>query len=121
MSKLLRLRIGNHLSIVHNADAATSRTKILVRTFHDRISNPRNAQLVFTPHDSSLLDELTPDEAWIAEAGPQSHTKLTGLAKFKSQSPREPDTHNLADAYRNGRFGGIPNADIASMRLGLDT
>ena len=91
-------------------------TEILIRTFHDRIGNPRNAQLLFTAHDSSLLDELTPDEAWIAESDPQSETKLAGLAEFNMGAPREPGTHRLATAYRNGRFGGVPNADTTSMR-----
>ncbi|MDR1152656.1 MAG: AAA family ATPase [Bifidobacteriaceae bacterium] len=82
----------------------------LVHTFQDPELNPRQAQLVFTTHDVSLLDAghdagsaLSRDEVWITERDDEGVSRLTALADY---APRTRE--NLARRYLSGRFGGIP-------------
>ena len=46
----------------------------------DPETNPRGAQLIFTTHDTSLLNHLNRDEVWLTQKGGDGATKLTALA-----------------------------------------
>jgi uncharacterized protein len=66
--------------------------------------NSRN-QLVFTTHDTNLLDLnlLRRDEIWFVEKNKQGASHLYSLAEFKIR----PDL-KIEKGYLNGRFGAIP-------------
>ena len=80
-------------------------TRFLVGLFHDTATNPRNAQLVFTTHDTSLLDStlFRRDQIWFVEKMRTGATKLFPLSDF---SPRKEEA--LERGYLKGRFGGLP-------------
>lgn len=80
----------------------------LVRLFQDPQSNPRNAQLLFTTHDTNLIGtiETSPlrrDQIWFTEKDQGGATKLYPLSDFK---PRKDE--NLERGYLQGRYGAIP-------------
>ncbi|MCG8915065.1 ATP-binding protein [Actinokineospora sp. PR83] len=81
----------------------------LVRLFHDPATNPAGAQLVFTSHDTSLLNHLNRDEVWLTEKTPQGSTRLGALADFAGERVRR--SQNLERAYLHGRFGALPDVD----------
>jgi hypothetical protein len=62
-------------------------------------------QLIFTTHESSLLDLdlLRRDEIWFAEKDHEQATRLYSLADFKVRNDPEIRKH-----YLQGRFGAIP-------------
>jgi uncharacterized protein len=62
-------------------------------------------QLVFTTHDTNLLDLelLRRDEIWFVEKDLQGSSSLYSLAEFKTR----PDL-KIEKGYLNGRFGAIP-------------
>ncbi len=62
-------------------------------------------QLIFTTHESNLLDQalLRRDEIWFAEKDSFGSTDLYSLSKFK-----EHHTIDIQKGYLNGRYGGIP-------------
>ncbi|MCL2091697.1 MAG: AAA family ATPase [Micrococcales bacterium] len=83
----------------------------LVRTFQDQQANPSQAQMIFTTHDVSLMEDgygngaqLGRDEIWFATKDQKGRSTLVALAEFKPRT-RE----NLARRYLSGRFGGIPD------------
>ena len=80
--------------------------RFLVSRFHDPIANPHGAQLVFTTHDTSLLDRdfLRPDQIWLCERNDRLETSLFPLSDFR---PRR-GVENLERAYLAGRFGALP-------------
>jgi len=80
-------------------------SRSLVQLFTDRKTNPKGAQLLFTTHDTSLLDTslLRRDEIWFTEKGRDGATVLYPLSDIRV---REKD--NLAKGYLEGRFGAIP-------------
>jgi AAA15 family ATPase/GTPase len=93
----------------------------LVQMFQSPEINPRGAQLVFTSHDTSLLDHLNRDEVWLAEKDETAATSLTALAEYGGQKVRR--SVNLQRAYLQGRFGAVPDLDQEVVRhaIGLIT
>jgi hypothetical protein len=91
----------------------------LLELFQDPVTNPRGAQLVFTSHDTSLLNHLNRDEVWLTEKGPRGETTLTALAEYGGDKVRR--SLNLERAYLQGRFGAVPELDQHVLRtvLGL--
>jgi uncharacterized protein len=89
----------------------------LIRLFHDPATNPKGGQLVFTSHDTSLLNHLNRDEVWLTEKGEDGATRLGALAEFAGERVRR--SQNLEKAYLHGRFGALPDVDRAEMLRAL--
>ncbi len=89
----------------------------LIEIFQDPETNSRGAQLVFTSHDTSLLNSLNRDEVWLTERAPNAATRLVGLAEFRGERVRK--SLNLERAYLQGRFGAVPEVDQAAVRRAL--
>ena len=89
----------------------------LIQLFQDPVSNPLNAQLVFTTHDTSLLNVLNRDEVWLTEKGTDGSSELVALAEYGSERVRK--SLNLERAYLQGRFGAIPEPDQIMIRQAL--
>lgn len=78
----------------------------LVRLFHRNEINQGDAQLIFSTHDTSLLDApdlLRRDQIWLVEKDVQQASMLVALSEF---SPRKNEA--LERGYLMGRYGGIP-------------
>lgn len=78
----------------------------LVRLFHRPEVNADGAQLIFTTHDTSLLDApdlFRRDQVWFAEKDRDQISTLVALSEF---SPRKNEA--LERGYLIGRFGGVP-------------
>ena len=87
----------------------------LVRLFHRPEVNTGGAQLIFTTHDTSLLDApdlFRRDQVWFVEKDRDQATALVGLSEF---SPRKNEA--LERGYLLGRYGGVPFLDES---LGLE-
>jgi AAA15 family ATPase/GTPase len=67
--------------------------------------NQKGAQLIFTTHDTSLLDGelLRRDQIWFAEKDEDQASHLYPLSDF---SPRKGEA--LERGYLAGRYGGVP-------------
>jgi AAA15 family ATPase/GTPase len=89
----------------------------LLDLFQDPKSNPRNAQLIFTTHDTSLLNHLNRDEVWLTEKTADGSTRLIALADYGGEKVRK--SLNLEKAYLQGRFGGVPETDQVLLRRAL--
>ena len=68
-------------------------------------SNTAKGQLIFTTHESGLLDQkiFRPDEIWFAQKDIEQATQLYPLSDFNIHN-----TANIENGYLNGRYGGIP-------------
>jgi AAA15 family ATPase/GTPase len=78
----------------------------LVRLFHRPDANTGGAQLVFTTHDTSLLDAyglFRRDQIWFVEKKPNQSSALYPLIDF---SPRKNEA--LERGYLQGRYGALP-------------
>jgi hypothetical protein len=82
--------------------------RYLVEQFHSPSTNSRRAQLVFTTHNTSLLDMdlFRRDQIWFVERGQRACSRLYPLTEFK---PRQGEA--LERGYLRGRYGALPIVD----------
>lgn len=68
-----------------------------------------SAQLIFTTHDSSLLDTgiFRRDQIWFTEQNQHRSTDLYSLSEIRDVRKKE----NLERGYLNGKYGAIPVLD----------
>ena len=81
-------------------------TRHLIEMIQDQTINQNHAQLIFTTHDTGLLDLklLRRDQIWFAEKDEKSmQTEVYALTEF---SPRKEE--NIAKGYLQGRYGAVP-------------
>ena len=80
-------------------------TRFLVLLFHNPEINQKQAQLIFTTHDTNILDNdiLRRDQIWFAEKDRDQSTRLYPLSDF---SPRKQEA--LQKGYLQGRYGALP-------------
>ena len=81
-------------------------TRHLIEMVQDAAINTNHAQLIFTTHDTGLLDLtlLRRDQIWFAEKNEKTmQTDIYALTEF---SPRKGE--NIAKGYLQGRYGAIP-------------
>jgi len=80
-------------------------TQAIVQMFHDKRSNPKNAQLIFATHDTNLLNNrfFRRDQIWFMEKNKYGATDLYSLLDFKVRNDA-----SFKKDYIAGRYGGIP-------------
>lgn len=80
--------------------------KFLVDLFHNSETNPKNAQLIFTTHETSILNQevFRRDQIWFCEKDASQASKLYPLTDFSPRKGRE----NLKANYLAGRYGALP-------------
>ncbi|TKG21044.1 ATP-binding protein [Vibrio lentus] len=78
----------------------------LVSLFNCTRSNPSNAQLVFTTHETSILsqDIFRRDQIWFCEKGQDKSTSLYSLHDFRVRKGVE----NIERNYLSGKYGAMP-------------
>lgn len=81
-------------------------TRHLIEMLQDSEINTKKAQLIFTTHDTGLLDSklLRRDQIWFAEK--DEKTMQTDIYALTDFSPRKGE--NIAKGYLQGRYGAIP-------------
>ena len=86
-------------------------THKIIELFHSPKTNPNNAQLIFSTHDTNLLgcNCFRRDQIWFTEKDQTESTDLYSLVEFK-----EPDggkvrnDRSFEKDYIAGRYGAIP-------------
>ena len=84
----------------------TQLVQALVRLFHQPDANTGGAQIIFTTHDTSLLDAyglFRRDQIWFVEKQADQSSTLYPLLDF---SPRKNEA--LERGYLQGRYGALP-------------
>ena len=80
--------------------------RFLINLFHDPNRNRNGAQLIFSTHETSILNQevFRRDQIWFCERDRERTTTLFPLTDFR---PRK-GVENLERAYLAGRYGGVP-------------
>lgn len=79
--------------------------KYLVSLFHDKDINTKNAQLIFTTHETEILNQdiFRRDQIWFCDKDDTFASQLIPLTDYR---PRK--SEKFSKGYLNGRYGGIP-------------
>ncbi|MES2536408.1 MAG: ATP-binding protein [Pseudomonadota bacterium] len=100
------LRDGRIL-VVDELDSSlhTLLVRRLISMFHDPAINKNGAQLIFSTHDTSLLDHtlFRRDQVWFTE---KDHDQATRLYPMTDFSPRKHEAWERG--YLMGRYGAVP-------------
>ena len=109
--RMLQAIVQGSLLVVDELEASLhpSLARQIISMFNNPETNPRNAQLLFTTHDTNLLGTtlgepaLRRDQVWLTEKDPEGATVLYPLTDYQ---PRKAE--NLERGYLQGRYGAIP-------------
>lgn len=83
----------------------------LVKLFESPITNPLNAQLIFSTHDTNLLSSklLRRDQIWFTEKDASEQTDLYNMMDIELPDGTKPrNDSNYERNYIAGRYGAIP-------------
>lgn len=81
-------------------------TRNLISRYLSNCDPESRSQLLFTTHDSLLMDQelFRRDEMWITERDSENSSKLYSFSEFKDVRYDK----NLQKSYLQGRMGGVP-------------
>ncbi len=86
-------------------------SQYIIELFNNPETNPKNAQLIFTTHDTHLLSQkiLRRDQIWFTEKDSQEQTDLYSLMDIVLPDGTKPrNDANYERNYIAGRYGAIP-------------
>lgn len=92
-------------------------TRAIIAMFNNELN--RNAQLIATIHDISLLDCQTlfrKEQIWFTHKD-QEGVYLYSLAEFTAGKDGVRDTSDLIEKYKKGVFGALPDPDLFQSLL----
>ncbi len=95
-------------------------TRAIISLFNNSIN--KNAQLIATLHDISLLDckrMFRKEQIWFTDKD-ENGTELYSLKEFSYAESGIRETTDLQDRYTKGAFGAIPEPDLISTLLEVD-
>jgi AAA15 family ATPase/GTPase len=84
----------------------TKLTRVLIDMFNDPKINTKNAQLIFSTHDTNLLDQdiFRRDQIWFTEKKEDHSTDLYSLQDFGGVRKDK----SIEKGYLQGKYGAIP-------------
>lgn len=85
-------------------------TKYIIQIFHNKKTNPNNAQLIYTTHDvTNLTKEIfRRDEIWFVEKDKKNVSHLYSLAEYKIEDKKVRNDASYNKDYLLGRYGALP-------------
>ncbi len=90
----------------------------IIDIFSHRDTNPYGAQLIFTTHDTSLLDSsvrgkdlLDRDEVWFVEKNNDGESEIYPLTSIKYTTTKNTNAYRK---YIEGRYGAVPRVSIST-------
>ena len=104
------LEQGNVL-IVDELDNSlhTELVEAIIKLFNSSKTNPNNAQLIFTTHDTNLLNQklFRRDQIWFTQKSILGQSELYSLVEYGKGKTR--DDLVLEKNYLDGKFGATPH------------
>ena len=95
-------------------------TRAIISMFNSNIN--KNAQLIATLHDISLLDckkMFRKEQIWFTDKD-ENGTDIYSLKEFSYADSGVRDTTDIQDKYSKGAFGAIPDPDLISCLLEVE-
>jgi AAA15 family ATPase/GTPase len=79
--------------------------QFLIQKVHSNVSNPNNAQLIFSTHNVALLSSglFRRDQIWFVEKDKNGASRLFPLTDFKPRSDEK-----IEKSYLRGSYGALP-------------
>jgi AAA15 family ATPase/GTPase len=75
----------------------------VIELFKNPKTNPKHAQLIFTTHDTSVMDLFNREQVWLVEKNNDYASELISVSDFEGRS-----TDIIEKKYMAGRYGALP-------------
>ena len=85
----------------------------IVSKFQSKQSNPNGAQIIFTTHNTELLNMelLRKDQIYLVDKGQEDGaSELYSISDFSTRT-----TDNIRKGYLLGKYGATPNIEIEEV------
>jgi AAA15 family ATPase/GTPase len=106
---ILDTLINGKILVIDELDNSlhTELVKAIVKLFNSKKTNPNNAQLIFSTHDTNLLNQklFRIDQIWFTQKNLYGECELYSLVEYKKIR----NDLELEENYLNGRFGAVPH------------
>jgi len=88
--------------------------ELIIKLFNDPLVNSKNAQLIFTTHDLSLMESgvMRKDQIYLSEKTLKKGTRLYCLESYEADLK---DSSPFAKWYDEGRLGAIPKINYRDI------
>ena len=88
---------------------------LILKLFNDEEINYRGAQLIFTTHDTNVLDSdiMRRDQIWFVSKS-KGESSLKSLDEYDKKYVRSDSP--FGSFYKDGRLGALPNVSYANVR-----
>lgn len=89
--------------------------RFLVNLFYDPEINKKNAQLIFTSHETSIMsgDFMHRDQIWFMQRKDNQQSELYSLAEYTNEKAMS----NFQKAYLSGRYDALPKLKVLDHGL----
>jgi uncharacterized protein len=77
--------------------------KHIIALFHNKNLNKKNAQLIFTGHNTSIMSSMDSEETWLVEKRKYGESILFPLSSFNIRKGE-----SIEKRYLAGRYKGVP-------------
>lgn len=96
--------LPDRLVVVDEMDSSLH-PKLVADLVRKHLKNSRNGQLIFTTHDTHLMDTklLRRDQVWITERDQNGATEIRAIYDFAGR-----DDEDIEKRYYEGRYRGLP-------------
>ena len=101
-----------------NAHLHTDLVNLILQLFHDDEINSKGAQIIFSTHDTNILDsaQMRRDQIWFASKQ-DGYSSLKSLDEYDKKDVR-PDSPFEA-FYLDGRLGALPQVSFGKVKQAL--
>lgn len=85
----------------------------IVAKFQNKSSNPNGAQIIFTTHNTELMNEtlIRKDQIYFVDKNQSDgSSELYTISEFSTKT-----TDNIRKGYLLGKYGAIPNIEIEGV------
>lgn len=86
----------------------------IIAKFQSKSSNPLGAQIIFTTHNTELMNEtlIRKDQIYFVDKSQSDgFSELYTISEFSTKT-----SDNIRKGYLLGKYGAIPNIEIESLR-----
>jgi AAA15 family ATPase/GTPase len=94
----------------------------LIRLFHSPETNPHHAQIIFTTHNTNLLNAklFRRDQVWFVEKSRQGASDLYSLVEYRQDGKIVRNDASFEKDYVAGRYGAVPFIGDLGALLGAE-
>lgn len=116
---IIETLLNGEILIIDELDNSmhTELVNAIIKLFNSKETNSNNAQLIFTTHDTNLLNQelFRRDQIWFTQKDIYGASELYSLVEYGKGKVR--DDLVLEKNYLDGKFGAVPHISVLDFEV----